>query len=277
MNEPLQAWYCRWLRDNRGTDLTYANPKEPSLSQVHFVRDRLAHLFWKDHDYDGLPLAPRRTWWEHNPVTGVDVERTSDGDRDLVRVVGEHSSKSVALPVYCIRRPDLDLTVVMRDNFHDWNVTVLSGTPVGDWVGTYGVTTLSPEDRARYVKGGYWDYLFFQGFPDEYCLGPWDHDPRAFSIALGGGEHELYAFCRQLTMPIRDLPRKRGYQGVLNARGVERLAGVQRGLNVPGQKVHFRRHIADPNVAMDVRIPYGDRLGDYVLIEVCMFDVEAIR
>lgn len=187
---PLQQWYSDWLKEHRDTGLIHANPDRPSLQQVHFVRDVLAYKLWSDLDYDELPR--------------VSIKHESDGIRahpDTVRVIGEHRSKSVRLPVFSISRPAHGLRLVMRYNFHDWNVSVVSERPVEMDVAGYGAL-FSEEDRKRfpagYRKGSYWGYLFFQGFPDEFWFGPYSESKTRFSLAPSS-DYELYSFVRELS------------------------------------------------------------------------------
>jgi hypothetical protein len=112
----------------------------------------------------------------------------------------------VRLPVFQMHRPDIDLKMVMRYNFHDWNVSVVSGKPITglDFEGYGGVA--SEEDRKRHpngLNGGvYWQYLFWQGFPPDMCFGPNSDDPRRFSLAPLNS-YELYAFTRELLGKVR--------------------------------------------------------------------------
>lgn len=163
MKQELQAWYDLWLQEHADTNLIYV-PKnslgEPYLQQVHFVRDRLAYLVWRDVPYQNLP----------NGVEREDVKA-------LVQVVGEHRSKSVRLPVYQLCRPDLGIRFVLRDNYHDWNVSVISERAI-------------PEERGFEFNS---DYLFFQGFPDADQFQGYGHvSHRKFSFSTTG-EHDLYA------------------------------------------------------------------------------------
>lgn len=163
MKIELQAWYDKWLADHQGTDLLYV-PKngrgEPYLPQLQFVRDQLAPLLWRDKSYDDLPRGEKRP----------DCKR-------LVDVVGEHTSKSVRLPVYEIHRPDLGIRVVLRENYHDWNVSVNS-------------------DRAIYHDYDVpldFGYVFFQGFPAEDQFKAYDRETnnRRFSFAMSS-DYDLY-------------------------------------------------------------------------------------
>lgn len=187
---PIQEWYDVWLTEHEGTSLTYAQPHRPRLDQVHFVRDNLAQVFWQGVKYADIPRAP-----------------APRGDcKDTVQVVGEHRSKSVRLPVFHMYRPDIDVRMIARYNFHDWNVSIESGKPVTgiDFEGYGG--TAQHEDRERNPRGlsggVYWSCLFWQGFPSHMCFGPNSDNPNRFSLAPSD-DYELYAFTRQLMAIVR--------------------------------------------------------------------------
>jgi hypothetical protein len=171
MNEHLQPWYDKWLEAHRDTDLicARATKDEPRLEQVHFVRDTLGGLWWADVPYEARPSASPR-----------------DDCKEDARVIGEHHSKSVRLPVYLLERPDLGLAMVLRDNYYDWNISVLSETPVETDLRGFVLDYTRDGDRERfhdgYQPGRSWGYCFFQGFPTKYQFGPFSENPRRFSL-----------------------------------------------------------------------------------------------
>lgn len=163
MRVPLQQWYDEWLVQHRTplTTLSHASPPEPRLTQVHFIRDRLAARVWRGTRYDDVP---------NHPPPRNDCKAIS-------WVVGEHTSKSVRLPVFEIVGPPTlaaDLRIILRYNFHDWNVSVISSRPL----------TLNPRDLST-------DYLFFQGFPDECQFSSIVENPRQFSFDVSN-DYDLY-------------------------------------------------------------------------------------
>lgn len=203
LNIPLQQWYNAWLKEHKDgkTDLIYASPSNPQLHQVHFVRDNLAGLLWRDKEYDEVP--------DVEFLGEIDGRQQMLTHKDRVRVIGEHRSKSVRLPVFSITRPEHGLQLVLRYNFYDWNVSVVSERPVEMDMAGYG-SEFSQEERERYPDGyslqraaeigraGYWGYLFFQGFPEEFWFGPHTHDKNRFSLSPVN-DYELYSFVRTLS------------------------------------------------------------------------------
>jgi len=168
--EHLQPWYDKWLEEHADTDLIYTRSGgKIQLSQVHFVRDQLSAVFWQGIPRKDRPPAPPR-----------------DGCKQTAFVIGEHHSKSVRLPVYLLERPDLGLKVVLRDNYHDWNISVVSETPVEADLRGFVLDYRDEEEQEKfrdgYKPGRYWGYCFFQGFPDKYWFGPYSENPRKFSL-----------------------------------------------------------------------------------------------
>lgn len=145
------------------------------------MRDTLASLVWQDVPYDSRKSAPPR-----------------DNTRETAWVIGEHTSKSVRLPVYSLERQDLGLQIVLRDNYHDFNVSVLSETLIAaSLLQGFELDYSSDEERARfpngYTPGSAWGYCFFQGFPEEVQFGPHRENPRKFSLSIQNA-YEVYTF-----------------------------------------------------------------------------------
>lgn len=175
MNHHLQPWYDAWLTEHASTDLRYVSRTadgQPYLHQVHFVRDVLASLMWADVPYNKRPRSHPR-----------------EDCKETALVVGEHRSKSVRLPVYQIERPDLGLAITLRDNYHDWNVSIVQERATADLRGF-------PVDS---TSG-----CFFQGFPDDRRFGAYAANPLRFSMCLYSA-YEVYTLVWLL---LRDLRAK---------------------------------------------------------------------
>lgn len=193
MRVHLQGWYDKWLKDPEMTNRRYVpvnSRGEPTLHQLHFVRDHLCGMLWADIPYDK----------REKELTRTDCNVTAF-------VIGEHSSKSVNLPVYSLERPDLGLQIVLRDNYHDTNVSVISEKPIPAEVLRGYQLDFSKSDKERFEKepwrpGRSWGYNYFQGFPEEVQFGPHSLDQRKFSICLGG-EYSVYTFVWLILREIR--------------------------------------------------------------------------
>ena len=141
--------YYKW----RNKGLIY---EEAANKQVMWVRDKLIN-------------AISRSLWEK--------ELRNNGIPKFF-VVGEHRSKSCALPVYYINLGFVRL--VMRNNFYDWNISVDSDSPIiGDIQDTINSDT----------------YCFFQGFPSDWKFSQYDvmNNNKRFSFWVTSDE-ELFVF-----------------------------------------------------------------------------------
>lgn len=168
MRAPLQAWYDEWLAEHRQTDLIYAGePGKPSLEQVHFVRDELAPIVWSDTLYYDLPREPP----------------PRDDCRLTAWIIGEHHSKSVRLPVYSIERPDIGVQLVLRYNYYDWKLSVISERPLDDPLFPYLFHTTPPVEPD--YTGNPLSPVYFEGFPENLVFGYQATDHRSWSAQLG--------------------------------------------------------------------------------------------
>lgn len=81
--------------------------------------------------------------------------------RERVRIVGQHTSKSVSLPVFGIEIPHLGLSAVLSNNFCDWTVSVAIPRGVDITSMRYFVfmdaldSTLCPGFEDGWVRGAY--------------------------------------------------------------------------------------------------------------------------
>lgn len=160
-----KAWQSlqEWANSHRPSDeLRF---KDGYWRQIIFVRDVLHRLFVKT--YEQARAEP-------------------------VRIVGSHHSKSVELPVYQIATPDI--TVTLRYNFYNWNVSVEcpDRLPEGWHLGT------TSEEG---------DYLYFEGFPHRLRFPVYKDrlvrgNRAAFSCCVGD-DYELYTFLRLTVYALR--------------------------------------------------------------------------
>jgi hypothetical protein len=131
-------------------------------NQVLFVRDTLPEVFSEGYE---------------------EYETFSQGNK--IRVVGTHRSKSVELPVYGIEHKRLGFRAVMRNNFHDWNVSVDFDKP----------PKINP--KGLYKPGDH-SYCFWQGFPGEWAFKVEEETPSRFAFYCGAGFNEIYTFFWQI-------------------------------------------------------------------------------
>lgn len=127
--------------------------------QVSFVRDTLNALVWRGVPYD---------------------------DRGDVSVVSTHRSKSIILPVYELARPDLGIRVILRNNFHDWKVSVISELLLE--VDLTGLCYTAPPTEPSYT-GDHLNPVYFEGFPGDLIFGYYHaSDHKRWSMELYGEE-----------------------------------------------------------------------------------------
>jgi hypothetical protein len=145
-------------------------PSEKLLSgqgywdQIHFVRGNINYLF------------------------------VSTDDRCLdkpVMVVGTHSSKSVLLPVYSIKTPNIE--VRFKGDFHTWLVSVKLEPVVP--IEYYDIF-----NRSKRI-----DPVYFEGFIKDWIFGPCDLHQSKFSAEIAT-DYDLYAFFLIMIGVIRRFP-----------------------------------------------------------------------
>jgi hypothetical protein len=132
-------------------DLLY---RDAAIEQMKFFRDRIAVAF-----------APRG-------------ENEYKIRRNFCKIAGWHKSKSVDLPVYYFNTDVIE--VIARENFHNWNVTVIAGQDL-----------VVPEYFQ--IDSGE-SYLFFEGM-ESYRRGPYRDNHREFSFCVWS-DYELYSIMR---------------------------------------------------------------------------------
>ncbi len=102
-----------------------------------------------------------------------------DWKANPVRVVGTHRSKSVLLPVYSLAFGGIE--VRLRYNFYNWKLSIKSNRPVPD-------NFFQLIDREERISP-----IYFEGFPRNWCFGPYCKNPKRFSAEIGK-DYDLYTF-----------------------------------------------------------------------------------
>jgi len=103
--EEFREFYSKRLPVDVTTWIRVNNPKDEMIykqafsDQVCFVRDTVNQLFYDS--YEELEVNP-------------------------VLVINTHTSKSIKLPVYKINLKKYNLSIIIRNNFHDWKVSIMS-------------------------------------------------------------------------------------------------------------------------------------------------------
>jgi hypothetical protein len=102
----------------------------------------------------------------------------------LVTVINSHCSKSIELPVFQLRRPDMDLRIILRNNFMDWKMSVVSDTPIqANFDGIFHTTPPVERDYTGDDLGS----CYFEGFPEDLIFGyHGESDGRRWSASIRG-------------------------------------------------------------------------------------------
>lgn len=97
-----------------------------------------------------------------------------------IKVIGEHRSKSVTLPVFRLTIGNR-FEITMRFNFYDWKVSIKSNEPVvADFMGLF--------DPAQQVEA-----TCCEGFPDDCIYGPYTENNQRFTFEVRNN-NDLYVF-----------------------------------------------------------------------------------
>ena len=130
--------------------------KEGYWDQIVFVRDKIAELLAMTYD---------------------DYEMI----RANTKVISEHTSKSVLLPVFRVDLAD-GTAFTMRYNFHDWKVSVESPQNVeADFMDLF-----NPNKRIHEI--------YCEGFANNLVYGPYAENKRRFTIELPPGKYYIFTF-----------------------------------------------------------------------------------
>lgn len=130
--------------------------KDSYWDQIIFVRDKIAGLLAK-------------TYEEYKVIQAS------------MKVISEHTSKSVRLPVFRVELAD-GTAFTMRYNFYNWKVSVISPRNVkADFMGLF-----NPNERIHEV--------YCEGFPKGLVYGPYAENKRQFTIELPPGNYHLFMF-----------------------------------------------------------------------------------
>jgi hypothetical protein len=99
------------------------------------------------------------------------------------------------LPVYSLERSDLGLRVILRDNFSDWKISVVSVRPIESEVLKF---MFDPE--STYLL----ESCYFEGFPKDLVFGPYAQDHHKFSACIRS-KYMLYAMVFELMRAVGGL------------------------------------------------------------------------
>lgn len=109
--------------------------------------------------------------------------------RNVCTIISEHRSKSIKLPVYMINRPDWGLCLVLRNNFYNWKLSVISKQPIMSF---FDDLFYCHPPRDEDYTGDCLHPVYFEGFPEDLIFsyyGP--SDKKTWSAEIRDN-HRLY-------------------------------------------------------------------------------------
>jgi hypothetical protein len=124
-------------------------------------------------------------------------------EAEIARVISTHTSKSIELPVVEFVRPDLGVRFIVRNNFHDWKLTVLSEKPIEADFGPMFYTEPPPEPE---YTGDHLVSCYFEGFPKDLIRGYWSENKSEWSAEIYSDYHMYMVvhMCMRALGALRD-------------------------------------------------------------------------
>lgn len=143
-----------YYKDNLPVDLlTWSRVNYPSVDMLY------KDAYWKQimevRDY--LPYLLASDYEQFKNIT--------------INVIGTHKSKSITLPVYEVNLPHIGIKLIMRNNFFDWKVSIISDTDIE--IKNYDLF----KDRKI-------EPVYCEGFKKEQVFGPYSENKKQFTIEI---------------------------------------------------------------------------------------------
>lgn len=118
----------------------------------------LDEMLWKKSAYNQMHFIED----DLNPLL---QNKLKGDDRTGVKVISEHRSKSIKLPVYKLQREDL--TIILRYNFYNWKMSVICSKKIdANFDGLFHTTPpIEPDYTGNELAS-----VYFEGFPKDLCF-----------------------------------------------------------------------------------------------------------
>lgn len=110
----------------------------------------------------------------------------------IIIQIGTHTSKSIILPVYYIYLDNYDTQIIMRNNFHDWKVSVNSKYSI------IGIEDFIIEETEPINQ------LYCEGFEESQVFGMYKDNNKKFTIELPSNKYNLYTFFYVLRKSVQE-------------------------------------------------------------------------
>jgi len=173
--EEFKEFYSKKLPVDVTTWVRVNSPKEEMMykqafsDQICFVRDTINQLFYENSKagYEELSANP-------------------------VLVINTHTSKSIKLPVYKINLKRYCLSMVIRNNFHNWKISIDSENEINvDFMGLFEKDeTINP--------------IYCEGFSKEQVFKSYNDNKKQFTIEIHD-KNRVFTFMYLLNNYLKDL------------------------------------------------------------------------
>lgn len=173
----LQEWVTGCIEADENADLIY---KENVINQALWVRDAIPWTLFN------TPAWPRYT--EDKALSSSENWKRRMELKPQVFVDSTHRSKSCVIPVYYMEF--CGIKIVMRNNFHDWNVSISSPFAISGLI-----TRLFPHDA---------NYCYYQGFPQDMRFKAYSEDNQKEFSFYSDTRETLSTFFWLLGQMIKD-------------------------------------------------------------------------
>jgi hypothetical protein len=149
LHEPIQKWA---VAHEPKKEMYYYNGY---WDQIMVVRDVLPSILFNDLDFE-------------------EAEKQ-------ISVISHHTSKSIHLPVYLVEIPSHGISLIMRNNFYDWKISVQSPEEID-----VNFLNLFKEDEKI-------SDLHCEGFHSEWVFPSYKENKKEFTIEIGD-HYRLHTF-----------------------------------------------------------------------------------
>lgn len=143
-----------WANENEPDDkMIY---KSRYWDQISFIRENIPSIFCNDYK-------------EYQII------------QNNIRVISNHTSKSIKLPVVHIVTPN-NTILILRYNFYDWKVSVKSLNNItGDFTKLF-----DPDNKIN--------PSYCEGFKNEWVYGSYNENQSEFTVEIDPGEYYIFTF-----------------------------------------------------------------------------------
>lgn len=157
----FRDWYAKnlpidlltWSRVNEPSDQMIYKPSY--WNQIILIRDKVNYIFYNDYDD-----------FEANPVM----------------VINTHCSKSITLPVYEINIKKYNLKMILRNNMHNWKISVISEKEINlDFMGLF--------DEEKNINS-----IYCEGFKDYEVFPEYNKCKDSFTVEMHHDDYNIYVF-----------------------------------------------------------------------------------